>query len=104
MKQLKPEMKPNLTPDRWKGIFAVLVLLIVVVVIVVVAVAVLPVQNLVVLSSPTPLFASSTQTVGMVVETPPIVDTTRLVSFAGVLVLLILGVVLRELLWVRRKD
>lgn len=102
MKQNKPVKKSLFTLDRWSGIFTTLIILVLIVIALILVVLRLPVNN----ASPS-LGATLTPIptiVGAVVAPPPIVDTTGIVVMGGLLVLLVLGIVLRELAWFRRQP
>jgi hypothetical protein len=100
MKQSKTTKRKGITLDRWSGIFTTLLILMLIVIALVVVVILLPIgsaaPSLGATLTPTPV---STEPLP-----PPIVDTTGIVVMGGVLILLVLGLVVRELSWFRRQP
>ena len=106
MKQNKPVKKSLFTLDRWSGIFTTLLVLAVIVIVLVIVVLSLPAANSAqptAVLTPTPI-SSGLATQAQEIIPPPMVDTTGVVVIGGLLVLLVLGVVLRELNWFRRQT
>lgn len=96
--QTKP--KP-FTADRWRGIITTIIMLALSVVALVIVVIVLPLNDAtrIVLPTATPVADAEE----ILVIPPPIIDTTGIVVFGGLLILLVLVFVLRELNWFRRN-
>jgi hypothetical protein len=102
MKPSKPAKRKGTTLDRWSGIFTTLLILMLIVIALMVVVIRLPIES-------ASLSLGATLTLTPVTTDPlplppPIVDTTGIVVMGGLLMLLVLGIVLRELTWFRRQP